>query len=123
MTDIASREQIEEFLAKVVTCIDRGQFLHTENVKNIQTCADLDISPAEQIEYIIRLTCSDYYRGPKPDRSSPYQTVIEFGKMINGQEIYIKLAVGEKSGLMNARCLSFHVPEKPMNYPLRESEN
>ena len=123
MTDIASKEQVEEFLAKVVTCVDRGQFHHTENVKNIQTCADLDISPAEQIEYIIRLTCSDYYRGPKPDRSKPYRTVIEFGKMINGQEIYIKLAVGEKSGLMNARCLSFHVPEKPMDYPLREREN
>lgn len=123
MTKISIREQVEEFLAKVVACIERGQFLHTDNVKNIHTCAVLDISAAEQIEYIIRLSCSDYYRGPKPDRKRPYQTVIEFGKMINGQEIYIKLAVGERSGLMNARCLSFHVPEKQMDYPLRESES
>lgn len=123
MTDIASKEQVKEFLAKVVACIDRGQFLRIDNVKNIETCADLDISPAQQIEYIVRLTCTDYYRGPKPDRTSPYQTVIEFGKIIDGHEIYIKLAVGERSGLMNARCLSFHTPEKPIDYPLRESEN
>lgn len=123
MTEVASREQVEEFLAKVAVCVENGQFLRIDNVKNIQTCADLDISPAEQIEYIVRLTCSDYYRGPKPDRTSPYQTVIEFGKMIQGQEIYIKLAVGERSGLMNARCLSFHIPEKPIDYPFRESEH
>ena len=123
MTEVASREQVEEFLTKVAECVEKGQFLRVDRPKNLQTCADLDISPAEQIEHIIRLTCSNYYRGPKPDRSSPYRTVYEFGKMIHDREIYIKLVVGERSGLMNARCISFHTPEQPIDYPLRESED
>lgn len=123
MTDVVSKEQVEEFLAKIVDCVEKGLFLRKDRLKDAQTCAELDISPAEQVEHIIRLTCSNYYRGPKPDKSSPYQTVYEFGKMIHGREIYIKLAVGERSGLMNARCISFHIAEQPIDYPLRESED
>ena len=123
MTEVASKEQVDEFLAKVVACVEKGQLYYQDRLKDVQTRAELDISYGEQIEHIVRLTCSNYYRGPKPDRSSPYQTVYEFGTMINDREIYIKLAVGERSGLMNARCISFHIAEQPIDYPLRESED
>jgi hypothetical protein len=39
-----------------------------------------------------------------------------FGKIVRAQEIYIKITMGIAGG--SAICISFHIAEFPMKYPL-----
>ena len=40
-----------------------------------------------------------------------------FGKDVKGREIYIKIALGRKNS--STVCISFHIAEHPMIYPLK----
>jgi len=119
MTDVASREQVEEFLTKVVACIGRGQFYHVDRSANVRTAAELEISMAVVGDVVQNLTYMDYYRGPRSDPDRSYESVCEFGTTIGGSEVYIKLALVERYSHTICNCISFHFPERPIDYPLR----
>jgi len=40
-----------------------------------------------------------------------------FGKVIKGQQVYIKLTISKMTG--GAVCISFHKAEYPMEFPLK----
>jgi len=44
----------------------------------------------------------------------------EFGKNIEGKEVYIKLKIAEIAGKKYAKCISFHRAKFPMCYPLKK---
>ena len=44
-----------------------------------------------------------------------------FGKDVKGSEVYIKITLGPPN--YRAVCISFHVAEHPMKYPLKDSGN
>jgi hypothetical protein len=63
---------------------------------------------------ILRLDSNNYVEGPQPDDKGRPGKVWVFGKVIEHEEIYIKLKMGITG---QPTCISFHIAEKPMNYP------
>ncbi len=85
--------------------------------KNAQTLADLEISVNDVKSILSDLAIEDYSEGPLPDKLYGGADMWVFGKVIKGQEIYIKITLGLPDN--PTICISFHVAEFPMSYPLR----
>ena len=90
--------------------------------KNLESLALLDIVPGTRNDIIKKLTALNYIRGPKNNSEDPKQPCYyEFGVMIKDNEMYIKISIG----LINKPidCMSFHIAEYEMNYPLKKQKN
>lgn len=114
-----NKESIEEFLKsfkiKVTTF---GIIFRDDRGKNIQTLASLDITPLDRIEVLKTIEVEDYVQGPIRDTLNNCSEMWVFGKDVKGEEVYIKISLG---GFNNsAICISFHIAEFSMNYPLKK---
>jgi hypothetical protein len=85
--------------------------------KNAQTLATLEISVSKQEKIIEDLETEDYSQGPIEDQNFVGSPLWVFGKFIKGYELYIKISMGIPN--RNTLCVSFHIAEFPMNYPLK----
>jgi len=67
---------------------------------------------------ILSLTYKNYCRGPELDKDKNFAgKVWIFGKNISHDEYYIKLKIThDKTRVV---CISFHLAEYPINYPLK----
>ena len=92
-------------------------FSFAERDKSLDTIARLGITVLQAKDEILGLTYKNYYRGPIPDTDPRRGEYWEFGKIICGQEIFIKLKTVSKFGV--AKCFSFHIPEETIEYPYR----
>ena len=85
--------------------------------ESLDTIARLGITIPQAKQEILGLTYEDYYRGPITDTGPKGGEYWEFGKIICGQEIFIKLkTISEYSA---AICFSFHIPERQIEYPFK----
>ncbi len=73
---------------------------------NILTLSYLGITKKNVEEILLGLSVADFCKGPLPDDSKPGE-LWEFGKNMDGEEVYIKLKVVKESNL--AKCISFHI--------------
>lgn len=85
--------------------------------KNFQTLLDLDISYNDRKEVLTALKKEDYSEGPLEDKLYGKAFMWVFGKEVKGEEIYIKITLGKTN--TKVICISFHIAEHPMNYPLK----
>jgi hypothetical protein len=105
--------QFKEFAQNVFSFYPRKE--------SLDTIARLGITIPQATQEILLLTYEDYYRGPIPDTDSRKGGEYwEFGKLISGQEIFIKLKTVSESGA--AICFSFHIPERQIKYPFKRGE-
>ena len=105
--------QFKEFAQK--------NFSFAERDKSLDTIARLGITIHQAKDEVLGLTYEDYYRGPIPDTDSKKGGEYwEFGKLICGQEIFIKLKTVSEYGA--AICFSFHIPERQIEYPFKRRE-
>lgn len=96
----------------------QNKFTFAERDKSRDTIARLGITIPQAKQEILGLTYEDYYRGPVPDTDSKKGGEYwEFGKLISGQEIFIKLKTVSEYGV--AICFSFHIPERQIEYPFK----
>ena len=110
--------KVEEFLKIIFLKIDIFGIAFRPRDKNLQALADLGITAAQRLEFIKSLKIEDYIAGPKNDSyDTSKPDFYEFGKSINGIEVYIKLSPGCENKRVD--CMSFHIAEHNMNYPLR----
>jgi hypothetical protein len=56
-------------------------------------------------------------KGPEPDKDKPGDIWI-FGKEIEGKEVYIKLKIAIVGEVRIAKCISFHIANFPLSFPL-----
>jgi hypothetical protein len=88
--------------------------------KNLETLIELGLTLRDCKDIIISLAVEDCCKQPEDDRDETKGgSVWFFGKKIRDREIYIKLklvALGEKR---LAKCLSFHIADHPLRYPLK----
>lgn len=115
---MATKEEVEAFLQqfhqklKVFSIIfrdDRG--------KNAQTLADLEITPKYRETVIKDIKTEDYSQGPIVDTLNHLGDMWVFGKDVKGHEVYIKISLGQPNS--QTICISFHISEYKMKYPLK----
>ena len=113
-----TKENVEAFLnqfhqkLKVFSIIfrdDRG--------KNAQTLADLEITPKYRETVIKEIKTEDYSQGPIIDTLNSMGEMWVFGKDVKGQEVYIKISLGQSNS--QTICISFHIAEYKIKYPLK----
>lgn len=86
-------------------------------IKNLQTLLDLEIKPLERRKVIENLKVEDYSEGPIPDQNFVGSDLWVFGKQLKNKEVYIKISMGFPN--KKTICISFHIAEFPMEYPLK----
>lgn len=116
---MASKNEVEIYLKELKVKMEIfGILFLDDRGKNQQTLHDLEISPTKRKEIISSLKAEDYSQGPLEEKMRGILPMWVFGKQVKKKEVYIKVSVGvENSG---AVCISFHIAEHPMNYPLKK---
>lgn len=116
---MATRQNVELFLTQLKDKLKVFEVAFRPRGKNLDDLAELDITPIKRLEYLMNLNAEDYYGGPKKDTYDPTKPdYYEFGIQINGKEVYIKISPGLPNKMVD--CMSFHIAEFPMNYPLKK---
>lgn len=120
MSDKETKKELQSFLRRLRVKIDVFGIIYLDRrPKNIETLAALELTPKQRDEIIQNLTVEDYYKGPrKEDFHSDDAQMWEFGKQVNDEEVYIKITLGRTSS--SAICISFHIAERPIQYPFKE---
>lgn len=118
---IPPREEIEQFLEIFKSCWD-GQVVPRIDDRNDETLARLCITPRHRLREVRNLCVEDYYRGPSPDHDGdPNKEWWEFGRLVEGEEIYIKIRIYRTSNnKLAGKCMSFHIADKKITYPYKK---
>ena len=113
-----TREEIDEFLRRLVQKIRVFGIVFRSRDKNLQTLADLGITALQREKFLTGLNYKNYSTGPNKDNYDPAKPdYYEFGVIINGEEVYIKISPGIEN--KPADCMSFHIAGYKMSYPFQ----
>ena len=116
---IATLAEIQKFLNDFHQKVEIFDIIIlNDREKNAKTQASLGLSPNAQREVIKEIQVQDYSEGPITNILNAWGDLWVFGKDVNGQEVYIKIAYGMPN--RQAICVSFHLAEFPMNYPYKK---
>jgi len=85
--------------------------------KNARALADLELRPIDRKTILEILDTKDYSEGPLEERLYGGSEMWVFGKIVKKKEVYIKITMGILGS--SVICISFHIAEHKMNYPLR----
>lgn len=112
-------EDVRKFLLefKQVVTSDSGIDLVPRR-ETLETLRFLGLTKRNLEEVILGLSVADYCNGPEPDRDRLGE-IWEFGKNLDGHEMYIKLKLADASGAKIAKCISFHIAKYPLKFPYR----
>jgi hypothetical protein len=118
--DAEKKEAIRRFLRefKQIATAGRGVDI-VDRLKNMQSLAQLGLTKRNCFAVILGLSVEDYCDGPRPDKGRSGE-IWEFGQVIGGEEVYIKLKIAQVGEVRLAKCLSFHIAEHPLCFPCRE---
>ena len=94
-----------------------GILIRDDRSKNTQALIDLEITRKDRNEILQALQIKDYSEGPLNEALYNGADMWVFGKMIKEREVYIKITLGIMGS--NVICISFHVAEHAMHYPLK----
>lgn len=115
---MATIHDVENFLRDFKTKAEIFDiFFRDERQKNTQALLDLELTPVKRREIVDSIVANDYSEGPIDDDLNGIASLWVFGKTYKKQNIYIKISMGTKNN--PAICISFHVAEYPMHYPLK----
>ena len=92
------------------------KFVFVPRDKSLDSIARLGITLKQAKQEVMELTYENYCRGPVPDTLRGGE-LWEFGRQIEGKEIFIRLKVVLQYDM--AKCQSFHVAEQPLQYPYK----
>jgi hypothetical protein len=115
---MATKSEVELFLQQLKSKMLVYEIVFRPRDKNNDTIATLDILPKDRIDYIKNLKVEDYYAGPTKDTYDPQRPeYYEFGIIINGAEVYVKISLGLTNKPID--CMSFHIAERAIRYPFK----
>ena len=110
---------IKSFLDEFCSHLEKGNFLLVKRKKNLQTLTQLGYNFLNLQNILSTLTIKNFHSGPE-DNDDYDGHIMVFGMRINGNDIYIKLANTDETGISEmAVCISFHIAEYPLSYPLK----
>ena len=115
---MANKDEVEAFLSDFKFKLGfYGILFRDDRGKNAKTLADLEFTPNDRIKVLKNLQVENYSEGPIPERLYNNADMWIFGTVVKRKEIYIKISMGMPND--KTLCISFHVAEYPMNYPLK----
>lgn len=115
---MATSREVESFLQQFCVCVEFGakvQFRRTP--KNVQGLIDLNMTEAQVIGRVLKLTLFDYCRGPEPDGDEDGKEIWVFGCREAGTEVYVKLRLDPTKPFSRPVVRSFHPAEYPLAFP------
>ena len=116
---MASKNEVDTYLKEFKVKMEIfGLLFLDDRGKNQQTLHDLEISPAKRKEIISSLRVEDYSQGPLEEKMRGILPMWVFGKQVKTSEVYIKVSMGIENS--KAVCISFHIAERPINYPFKK---
>lgn len=119
--DIPIGIQVSVFLKEFKSIATEGRGLYViDRKKNLLALIGLKLTQKNRKNEILSLSNENYCKGPKPDKDQKGD-IWEFGKIINGEEVYIKLKIATIGNERIAKCISFHKAEYPLIFPLQKS--
>ncbi len=110
------KEEVEQFLIDFKQKMDVFDVVFLNREKNLQALLDLEIVRASRQDKLKELEVSDYFNGPSKDEFGG-EDLWEFGKIIKGREVYIKITMGSLN--KPVICISFHLAERKIKYPFK----
>jgi hypothetical protein len=113
---LAERFKVALFLS-LMKMAAANQFVFARRKKNLDTLALLGLSLADAKERVLSLVPEDYVGGPLPHAKRPEDEGWMFGVGVEGQEVYVEGCVITEPLLCT--CISFHLSEWPLSYPLQ----
>ena len=118
---MASKTEVEQFLKEFKEKMKLTTvFFRDDRGKNAQTLSTLEIRPIEREKTLLNLKVEDYSEGPLENTLYKGSDLWVFGKEIKKNEIYIKISIGYGKG--GVLCISFHIADKSMSYPLKSTK-
>ncbi len=115
---MADKTTVKSFLQELKQLIKVWGIIFSNRPKNsVQYLADLSITATMREEIILNLAIEDYSEGPLEETQQGGTEMWIFGKVIKGQQIYIKLTISKITN--QPICISFHKAEHPMGFPLQ----
>ncbi|MBE3128084.1 MAG: type II toxin-antitoxin system MqsR family toxin [Actinobacteria bacterium] len=117
------REIVRNILIKIKSLVAKGNYIFLGNRKNnLETLLDLGYKPEHIKQDILSLTPKEYSEGPLLDKDQinyKDESFWIFGKNIQNKLIYIKLKIRKINEYEEAVCMSFHIAEYQMKFPLK----
>jgi hypothetical protein len=115
---MARNDEVELFLRDFKAKLGiYGILFRDERGKNSKALAELEITSNYRIEVLKKLKLENYSEGPITERLYNNADMWVFGALVKEKEIYIKISMGIPNS--KTLCISFHLAEYPMKYPLR----
>jgi hypothetical protein len=111
------KKEVEAFLKSFKEFSQLWGILFLGREKNLQTLASLEITPVIREKILYDLKVTDYSEGPKEEDFHGGKEMWVFGREVKNQEVYIKITLGRPNS--QTICISFHIAEHPMKYPLK----
>lgn len=115
---MTERYQVVLFLELMKRTAEK-RFLFAPRKKNLDSLARLGITREHAKSLVLALRPDQYVSGPSPDKNDPTREVWVFGICVGEDEVYVKLCVTVSPD--RCVCIPFHIAERPLHYPLRES--
>lgn len=85
--------------------------------KNANTLIELELRPIDRKKILEELDIKDYSEGPLPEKIYGGSDMWVFGKIVKQREVYIKITLGVAG--TSVICISFHLAEHKLIYPLK----
>ena len=104
-------------LVKCLYFVNNFTIFSNRPKNSIQNLADLGITAKMREEIILNLEVEDYSEGPLEETQQGGNEMWVFGKIINNQQVYIKLTISQVTG--SPICISFHRAEYLMEFPFK----
>nr|MBQ5604249.1 type II toxin-antitoxin system MqsR family toxin [Bacteroidales bacterium] len=115
---MTSKQEVQKFLYQFhEKCQVYDIVFRDDRGKNLQTLAELGITANYRLTVIKSIKVEDYSEGPIVDALNKYGDMWVFGKDIKGNEVYIKISLGQPNN--RTLCISFHKAEYKMQYPFK----
>lgn len=118
----ATKEEVDAFLSEFKERTKHFRLVYVDDKpNNIDTLNILEITSKDRDKYVLSLTSENYCQGPDKNHYPGQNDIWVFGTIIKGKEVYIKIFINAKLNAPNV-CISFHIADYPLSYPLRNLE-
>ncbi|MBP7792397.1 MAG: type II toxin-antitoxin system MqsR family toxin [Candidatus Goldbacteria bacterium] len=119
MKDEIERQLINAELNKIKQYKKRIFRITKNRDENRETLLQLGYTDSIVEEIILELQTDDCISSFEKDKAGLKGYVFEFGKVINGKEVYIKFRVLFEKDICHINCISFHFAKYRMEYKFK----